>query len=148
MHKNIFWQAFLVIVFASTLWYSGIALYDYYSYSQLKVQTSPSNIEWSIEEVKDEYFVAKGNYHFNFKGNSYTGTSALTDDAYRNRWAAEQGLKELSTLKPKIWFDPQNPQHSSLQKKFPLKECISAIFLWGLTFYFLWLGFYVSRFKS
>lgn len=148
MHKNVVWQAFLAIVFAVTLWHSVVALYSYYSYSQLKVQTRLTAINWEIEEESEEYYLLKAVYRFQFKGNSYPGNTAWADEPYRNRWAAEQAAKEFSEQKWKVWFNPNDPHHSSLQKKFPFKQCISAIFLWGLLLYFLWLGFYVTRFKS
>ena len=148
MHKNFVWQAFLFVILAATLWYSAIALYSYYSHSHLEVQTPVSSMAWEIEEKSDESYLVKGIYHFEFKGNSYPGSTTMTDMIYRNQWAAEQAIKELSDKNWKVWFDPQDPGHSSLQKNFPYKECITAIFLWGLFFYFLWLGFYVARFKT
>lgn len=148
MHKNTIWQAFIAVIFATTLWYSIVAIYSYYSYVHLKVQTSPSAMDWDIVEKSDEDYVAQSIYRFEFKGKSYPGTTSFTDTPYRNQWAAEQAAREFSKKQWKIWFDPQNPHHSSLQKNFPLKECISALFLWGLVLYFLWLGFYVAKFKN
>lgn len=148
MHKNILWQAFLAIVCIAVLWYTFIALYSYYSYSRLKTQSAISSITWDVEEKSEENYFLKAHYSFNFKDHSYSGSTAFTDEPYRNRWAAEQDVKGFSNKNGKVWFDPENPNHSSLQKHFPLKECISAAFLWGLLLYFLWLGFYVTRFKT
>ena len=148
MHKNIIWQAFLLVILATCLWYSTIALYKYYTYSHLEAKTTVSSINWEIEEKSEENYLVKGIYSFEFRGHSFPGTSHMTDMIYRNKWAAEQAVKEFTQKKWKVWFDPQNPDHSSLQKNFPLKECITAIFLWGLLLYFLWLGFYVARFKT
>lgn len=148
MHKNLIWQAFLLFILATSLWYSAIALYRYYNYSHLEARTTVSSINWEIEEQTEEKFIVKGNYSFEFKGRSYSGTAIPNDINYWNRWSAEQGVKELSSKKWQTWFDPQNPHHSSLQKNFPLKECITAIFMWGLLLYFLWLGFYVTKFKT
>jgi hypothetical protein len=148
MHKNYLWQAFIAVVFATTLWYTAVAIYSYYSYSHLKAQTTPSAMDWDIEEKSDEDYVVKAIYRFEFQNKSYPGNTSFTDTPYRNHWAAEQAAKEISKKDWKIWFDPQNPHHSSLQKEFPFKECISAAFLWGLVLYFLWLGFYVAKFKN
>lgn len=148
MHKNTFWRAFLAVVFATTLWYTVVAIHSYYSYSHLKTQAAPSAIEWDVEEKSEEDYLVKAMYRFEFNGKSYPGMTSFADTPYRNQWAAEEALKELSNKHWKIWFDPQNPHHSSLQKNFPFKECISAIFLWGLILYFLWLGFYVTKYKN
>ena len=148
MHKNLIWQAFLLVILAASLWYSAIAVYKYYNYSHLEAKTAVSSIDWEIEEQSEEKYLIKGNYSFEFKGHSFSGTSDMTDMNYWNRWAAEQGVKEHSQKKWNVWFDPHDPHHSSLQKNFPIKECITAVFLWGLLLYFLWLGFYVARFKT
>lgn len=148
MHKNLVWQAFLFVIFAATLWYTISALYSYYSYSHLNSQTSPSTINWEVVEKSEENYFLKTSYSFNYKGNLYRGSTTWSQDTYRNQWAAEQGLKESSSQQWKVWFDNLDPHHSSLQKNFPLKECISAAFLWGLSLYFLWIGFYVAKFKN
>jgi hypothetical protein len=78
----------------------------------------------------------------------YSGASVLTDEPFRNRWGAQEAITQYAAKEWRVWFDHKDPDYSSLQKKFPLKECVSAIFLWGLLLYFLWLGFYVAKFNS
>lgn len=146
MHKNIFWQFFLFIVGACTVWYSVVAWHAYYRYSHLTAYTVPSAMSWEVEEKSEEHYLLKAFYRFNFQGKSFTGTSVLTDEAYRNLWGAQKALPEYAAKEWRVWFDSHNPDYSSLQKKFPIKECLSAIFLWGLLLYFLWLGFYVAKF--
>lgn len=148
MHKNYVWQAFLIVVFAATLWYTIVAIYSYYSYSYLKATTNPTKIDWEIVQESDEDYLTKALYHYDFKDKSYVGSTIFKHTPYRNHWAAEQAIKEFSSRQWTIWFDPFNPHKSSLEKNFPFKEVISAIFLWGLVLYFLWLGFYVAKFKS
>lgn len=147
MHKNLFWQAFLGVVFITTLWYSAIAFYSYYSYARLDAQVTPSSMKWEIEEKTAENYFLKAFYHYSVSGHSFEGDTTL-DEPYRNQWAAEQVLKEFLKKQWSVWFDSQDPNYSSLQKKIPFKECISAALLWGLLLYFLWLGFYVTRFKK
>lgn len=148
MHKNFLWQAFLLVITAVALWYTITAIFSYYSYSNLKSQTTTSSIQWETEEKSEDQFVLKANYTFEYKGTSYSGSTTLEDTPYRNEWAAEETIKELTSSNRKVWFNPQNPNHSSLIKKFPLKDSIYSAFLWGLILYFLWLGFYVNRFKT
>ena len=61
MHKNLIWQAFLLVILAASLWYSAIALYRYYNYSHLEAKTPVSSIDWEIEEQSEEKFLVKGN---------------------------------------------------------------------------------------
>ena len=148
MHKNIFWQAFLVVIFVITVWYTVAALYSYYFYSHLSIEKNALAIEWKVEKKSDDIYFLNAFYRFDFEGKVYFGNRVLTEEPYRNTWAAQEAIKEFTDRQWKVWFDPQNPARSSLQKTFPFKECLSAVFLWGLLFYFLWLGFYVAKFKT
>lgn len=148
MHKNFIWQAFLLIVFLATLWYTVIATYRYYSYIRLTAKTTPASMQWDIQEVSDEDYVLSANYGFKVGDQSFTGTTSWTKEPYRNHYAAEKAQEEFTAQNLVVWYDPSSPEHSSLQKELPLKECISAIFLWGLLLYFLWISFYVAKFKT
>lgn len=148
MHKNPLWQAFLFVIIVIALWYTITAIYLYFSYAHLKTQTTTSSIQWETEEHAEDSVVMAANYTFEYKGKSYPGRTSLEETPYRSQWAAEEAIKELAHSNRKVWFDPENPNRSSLQKKFPFKESIYAAFLWGIILYFLWLGFYVARFKN
>ncbi|MEI8365335.1 MAG: hypothetical protein WCF65_02860 [Parachlamydiaceae bacterium] len=148
MHRNFLWQAFLGIVALATLWYSCIAAYRYYSYSRLDGHAETSTISWIIEEHATDTFTLKANYQFTANQAVHHGTTRYPDDNYLNQWAAEQAAKSNTKHPWTVWYDQSHPDTSSLQKNFPFKECLSAIILWGLLLYFLWLGFYVSRYKS
>jgi hypothetical protein len=148
MHKNLLWQAFLVVVLITTLVYSGIAAYRYFNYSRLTAFAQASTLKWNIQELTDEEFIIEGDYTFGVNNKTYRGKTSWPREPYRNDYAAEKAIEEFSSQNWKIWYDPSNPDHSSLQKKFPLKESISAAFLWALFLYFLWLGYYVNKFKT
>jgi hypothetical protein len=148
MHKNLIWLSFLAFVFLMMLWFTAIALYAFYSYHQLKVQTTVSSIDWDIQQRSEDAYFFIAHYQFLFQGHTYSGTTSFPNDIYLNRWTAEQDLKAGRGKQWKVWFDPSYPNHSSLEHHFPVKQIFSAVCLCGLFLYFLWLGFYVSRFKT
>lgn len=148
MHKNMVRRCFLALVFASALWYTGMAWYAYYHYSHLNASTKASAVSWEVEEKSEDHHVLKATYQYEVKGHSYSGTFTFQEEPYRNRWSAEQSIKESPARELNVWFDSEDPSYSSLEKSFPFKEYVSTIFLWGLFLYFLWLGFYVSRFRN
>lgn len=149
MHKNLLWQAFLTVVLLVALGYSGIALYHYYAYARLTVHTtSITSMQWQIQEKADDEYILKTDYVFNVGEQAFQGSTLWPREPYRNRYAAEQIIKARSGEHWQVWYDEKDPRHSSLEKHFPLKECLSAIFLWGLLFYFVWLGYYVAKFKN
>lgn len=148
MHKNFLFQSFLLILFAITLWYTGKATYRYHTYSKLTAQVVPTQVDWSIEEISTDDYILVANYTYNISGTDYKGSTAFSKEPYRNPYAAEQYKKERVMQSWVVWYDPSTPHHSSLQKEFPLKECLTAIFMWGLLLYFLWISFYVTKFKT
>lgn len=146
MHKNWIWRAFLSVVFVVTLWYTGDAWYRYYAYSHLNAKTTADAVDWTIEKHSEDAYSLTASYRFTIGKTSYSGRTSFAKN-YRNRWAAEQAVAEYSSSPWDVWYGKENPNHSSLQKSFPVKECVSAVVLWALLLYFLWLGFYVSKFK-
>jgi len=148
MHKNILWLTFLGIVGVVTLWFTGVATYRYYEYTDLNSHTTTSSVEWLIKEHTEDNYTLEAYYQFKANNHLFKGVSHFADESHLNRWAAEQMIKSNSSHLWTVWYAQNNPDHSSLQKNFPIKECLSAIFLIGLFLYFLWLGFYVARFKT
>jgi hypothetical protein len=148
MHKNLLWQSLLLLVAATALVYTSIALYRTYSYSRLKETTFPLAIDWKVQEQDTDEYLLEASYQFTYGGKQYTGVAILEDDYYLNPWAAEKAIKENKTKTWTIWFNPNDPSYSSLQKKMPIKQWASAAILWILCFYFLGLGYYVSKYKT
>lgn len=148
MHSNVIYRAFLLAASFVTLWYSGNAFYKYYNYSRLTAQTTLSSSNWHIHEVAEDEFYLEANYTFSNNQKIYAGQTSWPREFYRNQWAAEKDIPYFQKHRNIVWFNPANPHHSSLQKSFPLKECISAALLWGLLLYFIWIGFYVNKFKT
>lgn len=147
MHSNPLYRAFLLVVILATLWYSGIALYRYHNFSRLSTQTPLISSEWHIREVSEDKFFLEALYTFSTGKEIVEGNTSWPRDFYRSSWAAEKDIPYYQKHHYIVWYDLSNPHHSSLQKSFPLKECVSAILLWGLLLYFIWLGFYVTKFK-
>lgn len=147
MHKNVLWKAFLAAIFVTTLWFTIVAVYRYQDYKNLKEQVPVTEIQWKVIEESSESFTLQAYYRYAIDDKFFKGSSPWKE-IYRNNWAAEQDIKEFSKIQWKVWIDPAHPDHSSLQKKFPLKECISSIVLWGIFLYFLILGFYVGKIKN
>jgi len=148
MHSNLIWRAFLCVLFMITLWYSGVAVYRYYSYIRLDEQTFASSVEWRVKELAGDEYILAAAYSYQVDHEPYSGHYDWVDDIYRNEYAAEQQLQEFSSQKWRVWVDSNSPSYSSLQKNIPFKECISAMVLWGILLYFLWLGYYIAKFKT
>lgn len=148
MQKQTVWLALVATLTLIVLWYSGIFLYRYYHYMRLSGKAPAKEMAWTVEPRTDEQYLLKANYSFVSNGQTFTGSSVIEDRGFWNEYAAQKGIEDVSKKKWIIWFNPSNPAHSSLQKNFPLKECVSAVIMWAIVFYFLWLGYYSSRFRT
>lgn len=145
MHSNRIWLAFLAVLMMIVVGYSAMALYRLYHYYVLSGTASASQIEWSTHRLSDDEYVVDAKYDFPVKGVAVNSESTLKDPVFRNAWAAEQAIKEYQKRAWKVYYNPGNPTDSTLQKYYPLKECISASILWGLVIYFIGLGYYVKK---
>ena len=148
MHKNVLWRAFLLVVFAITLFYSGKALYHYYYYVNLSAQARPTAMEWNILKETDNRYIIETSYQFSVSDKNFTGKTVWKDKNYLNEYSAKEAIEDANENTWVVYYNPQDLQISSLERKLPIKDAVYALFLWGLFLYFLWLGFYVGSFKS
>lgn len=145
MHKNPVWLFFLAIILLITGFYTYKAGIKLYRHLNLSSETEVAATAWSIKTEGEDKFVPLGKYTFEVRGKFYNGETLFYDETTHNPWAAEESLKPLAAKIHRVWYAPKDPSNSSLQKNFPLKECIYAGALWALTIYFLGLGAYVAK---
>lgn len=147
MHKNRVWLGFLAMVIGAVGWYTIKTLYVLYLYSTLNASTTVDQIQWSVKQEKEDRFFVQAHYEFDVEKQKYSGETLFFNDVYWNSWAAEDAVKFYQNKEWQVWYSLNNPQHSSLQKNFPLKELISASVLWLLLVYFVGLGYYAAKKK-
>ncbi len=141
MHQNPYWLAFLSCISLGVFIYTSYAGIQLYHYSRLNQPIPLVHIQWSILPFTEEEFAPQANYQFLLQGISYQGKT-IWPEHYLNQWAAQKAIEKLAAQSWNAWIDPQNPHNSTLQKKFPLKQCLSTIVLWLLMIYFIGLGYY------
>lgn len=157
MHKNSLWLSFLGALLLLVTIFGSISFYKVWDYTRLDAITSAEKIDWSIVELKrhslfeligfgDELFTLRGEYSFRVGENIFLGSTTLTEPLFRNLYAVEEELISIRTKPAKVWYDSSNPSYSSLQKKFPFKECLSTAIMLGLLLYFIWIGYKVGRY--
>lgn len=143
---NKYWLAFLGVLGICSFGYTGITFYRLYNYLILSAQAPARDFVWSTQEIGSENFAIRVEYTFDSKGKSVRTQSLFQPEKMINPWAAEQVIKKYQNRKMAIWYNPSHPNHSTLQKKFPIKECISTFLLWALLLYFVGLGYYVKQY--
>jgi hypothetical protein len=147
MHKNRWWLIFLTTIALIVAWYCAVAFYKIYFYSKLNAETQTVSIQWGIKMLSDEQYTIQADYTFDVDGKIYQGHTNFRDEIYMNEWSAEQAILKDKKKLWKVWYQAGYFDHSTLQKKFPTKECYSAGVMLALLLYFVWLGFYVTRYQ-
>lgn len=140
-----FWKIFLGIIGSVALWFSTKACFLLYNDITLNAQAPVTEIQWSVKELSTDSFLLQAHYTFSTHGTTYSAEGVLQERPYLNAWAAQQAVSEYSKKQRIIWYNASNPAHSSLQKNFPFKECLSAVTLWGIFAYFIGLKYYITR---
>jgi len=112
------------------------ALCQLYTYFRLTAHVEASACSWKVVKKSSSSYPIQCQYHFEFKGKNYQGTSLLRPPYHLNRSSAEKALPKMETRK--IWIDPHQPAVSSLEKELPLKKIVYALLSLGTTVYF-WL---------
>jgi hypothetical protein len=144
MHSNRYWLILLTCLAAAVCWKSGEALYRLFSYYRLTAHTQGRVTGWSVVPLSEEFYLLQAHYRFRVGEKEFEGDNRFQDDPYLNAWSAEKDIKKKELTEVQVWYSSRNPLISTLQKKFPLKECLSASALWILFLYFIWLGYYVG----
>lgn len=144
MSRNPFWILFITFVILGVLGYTTHTFIKIWQYMRLDQQTETQYTQWSIRPVSDESFIPFATYSFHIYDKTYQGQT-LWQKSYLNQWSAREAIDRLEKNPPLVWFDSSNPEISSLQKLFPLKESLYSLLLWILGIYFLGLGYYVNR---
>lgn len=148
MHKNPVWQAFLLVVLACTLYYTGLAAYRYYVYASLSGHATATLMDWDmIKHMEDDYTLETA-YRFKVGDKEYKSTMEWSSTHYLNDYAAKEAVADAKRSLWTVWYNPSNPDYSTLEKHLPTREVFSALFLWGLFLYFMWLGFYVGTYRT
>jgi hypothetical protein len=148
MHKNIVWLCFLSLVTGAVGWVTLKTFYLIYLYVSLDAQAPAENMKWVVERLQEDKYVMKADYTFKAKHKEYQGETLFLNDTFRNPWAGEDAMKVYSSKDWAAYYSSFNPQNSSLQRNFPLKESISSGVLWILLLYFAGVGYYVANRKD
>lgn len=143
IYKNLYWRIFLAIIAIIVLIYTGNTALKIYRYLSLSQQIPVESIHWSPVSKSEDIYFSEAQYSYLFEGVRYEG-QGRSEEIYLNAPSAQEDSERFNRQRWKIWIDPTDPSFSALQKKFPFKQSVSTVILWGLLAYFFWLGQYVK----
>ena len=145
MYPNRVWAFLFALIGASALYFGIKASYHLYLYQTETASTTALTTTWTLDEPSNAHYVPQGSYTYVVDGITYSATSDLPRQIYRNRWAAEEDIASYDQKQWSVWYDPAHPSRSTLQKFFPIKECLSTALVLAILGYLIWLKTYVNR---
>jgi len=134
-----FLQLRFVLLFLTgliALYFSVQVLSAGYQYLRLGERTRAQNIVWEVQMRSASHYVLAARYTYRVNGQEFTGMTRFTTPFYFNYYAAEREVRARQVEKFFAWYQKSHPSFSSLQKKFPKKECIYALLTCGVFVYF------------
>ncbi len=145
MQRNPVWLGFLTIIAIIAGWFINQAVVDVLDYQALSKQAPVEVTEWRVIEVNESHFIPEATYRFTVGKEIYEGATGFELRSFRNEMSCLEDLARLKEKEWTVWYDPEDPNHSALDKWFPLSSAISGGFMLAIFGYFIWLGRYVAR---
>jgi len=100
---------------------------------------APARISrWEVKETNGK-FPLKGYYSFESDGVVWYGATRLEEPWHHNEASAVAALQAKAKANWIVWFNPMDPSHSSLEKRFPSGLLIRTLLCYGVIFYFIFL---------
>lgn len=145
MHKNPVWLGFLGLIFAVTCYFIVTASLEVYHFQRLEAEAPAQVQRWSIEEIASSQYCPKAHYSYTVNGQLLSGEMVFSFLVFQNPKATQQEIRSLSAKEWTVSYDPNMPEDSMLEKKFPIWSCLRGGLMFCIFVYFVWLGFYVGR---
>lgn len=117
---------------------------ELYNYQSLKVKVPISVNEWRLDEVGNNKFKIVASYQYKFEKEIFHEKRAFRK-IFINSDAALLYLKQQANEDLFVWVDPFKPKKSSLEKIFPIRQCINSILAIAIFIYFLVFKYYLHE---
>lgn len=130
------------LLILTAIWF-GIFVYFAYPVAKqayhnvwLTQSTEPKSAHWSIREIHDEKWVPSVKYTFEADGRPFENEEVFRGYSYRNPYVAKDALQEIISEHPVVWYSPQDPENSTMEKFFPKKRAAYSGMILLLFVYF------------
>ncbi len=117
------------------------------TYFSLNLQTNATIDNFDIINNKKNSYKALVCYSFKVKDKTFKNKIIYSKN-FLNYMNANEFVEKLSHDNLPIWFNKKNPNISSFEKIFPIKNCVYVIITFIIFIYFLILKYYVYSFQK
>jgi hypothetical protein len=140
MSKNSLWLALMGCMAIAVLWFTFNTGYQLYRWVVQTAETVPTNIEWQVRQESQDRYTLAAQYAFKVNDSTYLGETIFRSKRYKSPETAAHFLQQNIQTDWKVFYAPDRPRISTINRIFPLKSCIYTAIVWGVIIYFFWLG--------
>ncbi len=144
MHKNVHYIGLLLLLSAFVLWWTYDAIYLTFRYYALSASTTVVITEVNTIKKDEDDYRLEIEYLYIAGENSYKKTQIMPS-SYLNLFAVQKAIDELKNKNLPLYFNPRDPNQASLERVFPLKQCLYAIIMISILCYFIGLGYCIKK---
>lgn len=145
MVKNQVWLVLVLAVALATAYYLTIGVQSLLYYSNTGTSAQPIELTWNYRKIGSDTYAPVAAFSFFHQQAAVKGETQLSRPLFRNAAAADQVLRDLEQQEWSVWYNPKNTKQATIERRFPIKDTLSAITMLGLLVYFIFLGYYVQR---
>lgn len=120
------------------LYFSYRALLALIFYGSLSSGAFARISSWQVEEVSGKFPIC-ANFSFDFREKSYNGRWVFSEPLHLNEPSAVGAIKEMARQSWVVFFSPNNPSQSALEREFPKGLCLRAFLCYAVLAYFVFL---------
>lgn len=126
--------------------YGAPVVYYIYRNAALTASVKADPVTWTFTPINDQEWRPVAHFSYKVNGRQYDKEEQFQGEKFRNPYAAEQGIKELTAKYQEVHYAPRNPAEGTLELYFPTKRAYYSGTLFVILFYFIWgLRSYLNR---
>jgi hypothetical protein len=137
--QKIFFMFLILLSAASAAFFTVQMAEGVYNFLKMREKTSGRALRWEIREVKGK-FPLTCYYSFEANGAVWQGRAVLPKPWHLNEMSATAALREKAKEELLVWFDPNRPEKSTLERQFPSGPLSKALLSLCILVYFIILG--------
>jgi len=134
--QHLFFFFLLLLGAGSAAYFSVRFMGAVLKYCALKQSGEAHILRWEVKEESGK-FPIYGYYYFEAGDASWPGSTRLGEPWHLNENSAVAALKERAKERWTVWFNPQNPSESTLERFFPVGLLIRMIICYIVFSYFV-----------
>jgi len=128
-----------ILIFLSgaiALFFMAKVSYELWRYGRLSARALAEVKEWSVQECSESKCLLQATYTFTVDQVCYAGKATFQEPVYLNLPSAQKAAVASQKLTWYVWYQPNFPKNSSLQRTFPFKTLVHMFLTLGVFGYF------------